>query len=208
MNFTIWLWILFIALNILDGITTWLNIFKLPKGLVGREANPLFSNMNKSSAEKSIAKESANSLIQNVEKDLGLSTGAIRNKDGTESQIDKLVKDKMKANFKTNMTYKLVIVLAGLYIFLQTYIKDQSKGTFIFEILDLVILFAVINNTGIYIAKRIKKRDVMTPIGLVERGLTKIKLPKRLARFLSYYVIVTFFIFVSVLIVYAAYGLF
>ena len=47
MTEVVWLLIVFVFLNVLDGFTTWLGIYKLPEGLRGREANVLFKDVEK-----------------------------------------------------------------------------------------------------------------------------------------------------------------
>lgn len=48
MTETVWLLVIFVLLNILDGFTTWLGVHKLPEGLRAREANPLLKDVEKS----------------------------------------------------------------------------------------------------------------------------------------------------------------
>ncbi len=42
MTLAVWLWIIFWLVNVLDGFTTYLCLFKLPVELRAKEANPLF----------------------------------------------------------------------------------------------------------------------------------------------------------------------
>lgn len=43
----VWLLIIFVLLNALDGFTTWLGIYRLPEHLRGREVNVLFKDVEK-----------------------------------------------------------------------------------------------------------------------------------------------------------------
>lgn len=44
MTETVWLLVAFVLLNALDGFTTWLGLYRLPRELRGREANPLLKD--------------------------------------------------------------------------------------------------------------------------------------------------------------------
>ena len=48
MNEIIWLLLVFVVLNVLDGYTTWLGLYHLPADLRGREANPTFKSVENS----------------------------------------------------------------------------------------------------------------------------------------------------------------
>lgn len=47
MTEVVWLLIIFVLLNVLDGYTTWLGLYKLPPELRGREANVLLKDVEK-----------------------------------------------------------------------------------------------------------------------------------------------------------------
>jgi len=48
--------VIFIVLNILDGLTTWACIYRLPEGIRAREANPLFKDVERSLVSSMIRK--------------------------------------------------------------------------------------------------------------------------------------------------------
>ncbi|KKM21862.1 hypothetical protein LCGC14_1631190 [marine sediment metagenome] len=139
MHEIIWLWALFLILNILDGFTTWLSIYKLPPELKGEEANPLFKDVEK--------------------------------------------------QFFGSMVRKAVLVFLGLWVFLYLYNNNPIGGAFVFRVLNLVLLLAVLNNLYVYVSRRVKQRKTQTPVGLMHVLLNKLRVPKKVSRILAYYLV-------------------
>lgn len=144
MTFTLLLFA-FITLSVLDGYTTYLNLFKVPAELPGREMNPVFGNIRK--------------------------------------------------NFRGAMVIKGLVTVAVAFLLL------VSRGTFMAEVLDLALSFVVINNSYIFIIKWKWRKKVTSPLAYLSKGLQKVRMHKKLADVLAFYLGVTIIFGISYLIV-------
>lgn len=116
---------LFLLANLLDALSTYLCLFRLPVEVRAQERNPLFRAMS------------------------------------------------IEQHFAGNMVFKFALILAGLWLFLMFFRNDPGQGLTAFKILDLIFAFAIINNTYVYISRRITKRKTMTLIGLIDKLIPK-----------------------------------
>lgn len=133
MNEMVWLLIVFVFLNILDGFTTWLGLYHLPAKLRGWEANPLFKDVEKT--------------------------------------------------FWPAMIKKGVIVLFGCWLFFRF---ASSEALYV---LNLVMIIVVLNNTCIYLLRRIGRKPYRSPVEFASLFFQRCHLPKRAANLLGFYVL-------------------
>ena len=141
---------LFILLNFLDGLTTYINLFKLPEGLQGKEANPLFKDIKK--------------------------------------------------NFRGAMLIKAFFVMGGVWLFLELFNTAPGQGLYLFAILDFTFGFVVLNNFYVFVRKKITKKPCTSPLGYVSKLFQKF-MPLRVADILSYYLVITCLLIISIMLV-------
>lgn len=141
--------VIFVVLNILDGFTTWLCIYRLPAELRGREANIFYKDIDHT--------------------------------------------------FWPAILRKGIFVVLALWSFplLAKYVNMLSP----LYVLNLVLVFVVVNNTYVYLSRRITKRLTTTPIGLGTSLLKRLHLSEKQARVLSFYILILVVTYLSYLIV-------
>lgn len=133
--------ILFWVVNVLDALTTYLCLFRLPPHLQGKEANPLF-------------------------------------------------KGGIKKSFGKSMFLKFMIVMAGTYLFLYIFRQSPGQGITAFLILDILFGLAVVNNSYIYIRRKVTGRMSNTPVGFISGLLQRIKIPGKVADIIAYFAVI------------------
>jgi len=115
-------------------------------------------------------------------------------------EANPLFKD-VEKRFYGSMVRKVVLVLIGLWIFLHLYNSNPIGGTFVFRVLNLVLLLAVLNNLFVYISRRVKRRKTQTPVSLISDLLCKLRLPQRVSNILAFYVLTGLLVVVSYFVI-------
>lgn len=131
----VWLLVAFVLLNVLDGFTTWLGIYRLPENLRAREANIVFKNI--------------------------------------------------ETHFWSAMIWKGLLVLFGCWFFY------RFADLFALRFLNLVFVAVVLNNSCIYLLRRLSRRKIQSPTELFVFFFRKCHLPERVARLLGFYVLLS-----------------
>jgi len=140
-----WLLAIFVLLNVLDGYTTWLGLYKLPPELRAREANVFFKSV--------------------------------------------------ETRFWPAMIPKALIVLFGVWLFTRT------ASVFGLKVIDLVFAVVVLNNAYVYLSRRITGTKHKNILNLTEELLQKWHVPEKLAKNLSFYLLLAVLITMSVYII-------
>lgn len=104
-------------------------------------------------------------------------------------------------SFWSAMIRKGMFVVLALWVFL--YLADLTHTDVLFSlyVLNLVMVFVVINNSYVYLSRRATKRVTMTPVDLVAKPLKKLHLSDKGARILGFYILFGAVVYVSYLII-------
>jgi len=104
-------------------------------------------------------------------------------------------------SFWPAMLRKGLFVILALWVFL--YLADLTHTDVLFSlyVLNLVMVFTVINNSYVYLSRRITRRVTRTPVDVIAKLLRNCRLPKKAARIIGFYVLLGITVYVSYLII-------
>ena len=115
---------------------------------------------------------------------------------GREANV--LYKD-AEHKFGQAMWRKGVFVFLGFWILLYLANLLETNVVFSFYVLNVVMVFVVVNNSYVYISRRISKRRTKTPIDVIASLFRRCHLSDKAARIIGFYVLFGLIVYVSYL---------
>jgi hypothetical protein len=100
-----------------------------------------------------------------------------------------LLRTVIEKSFLLGMFWKLTLVIIGLWGLLYLIRVSSVDLVFALIVLNGVLLIAILNNLGVYLSRLITKKKVRSPVEHMSGLLRRCRLPERLARILSFYVL-------------------